>query len=59
MDDSIRKGPRLGQSDLAKQLALRGAYVDSMSPDEVNAFVNAQQAQWHPVLEAFEASIKK
>ena len=32
----------LGQSDLAKQLALRGAYVDSMSPDEVNAFVNAQ-----------------
>jgi len=35
------------------------AYVDPMSPPEVNAFVNAQQAQWRPVLETFEASIKK
>ena len=26
---------------------------------ETNAFVNAQQAQWKPVLEAFEASTKK
>jgi len=49
----------LGEPDLAKALALRGAYVDPMSPSEVNAFVNAQQAQWRPVLEAFEASIKK
>jgi tripartite-type tricarboxylate transporter receptor subunit TctC len=49
----------LGEPDLAKQLALRGAYVDPMSPPEVNTFVNAQQAQWRPVLEAFEASIKK
>jgi tripartite-type tricarboxylate transporter receptor subunit TctC len=49
----------LGEPDLAKQLVLRGAYVDPMSPPEVNAFVNAQQAQWRPVLEAFETSIKK
>jgi tripartite-type tricarboxylate transporter receptor subunit TctC len=49
----------LSEPDLAKQLALRGAYVDPMSPPEVNAFVNAQQAQWRPVLETFEASIKK
>jgi hypothetical protein len=35
------------------------AYVDPMSPPEVNAFVNAQQAQWRPVLEVFQASIKK
>jgi tripartite-type tricarboxylate transporter receptor subunit TctC len=49
----------LGEPDLAKQLALRGAYVDPMSPPEVNTFVNAQQAQWRPILEAFEASIKK
>jgi tripartite-type tricarboxylate transporter receptor subunit TctC len=48
----------LSEPDLAKQLALRGAYVDPLSPSEVNAFVNAQQAQWRPVLEAFEASIK-
>jgi tripartite-type tricarboxylate transporter receptor subunit TctC len=48
----------LDEPDLAKQLALRGAYVDPLSPSGVNDFVNAQQAQWKPVLEAFEASIK-
>jgi tripartite-type tricarboxylate transporter receptor subunit TctC len=49
----------LSDPDLAKQLASRGAYVDPLSPSEVNAFINAQQEQWRPVLEAFEASIKK
>jgi tripartite-type tricarboxylate transporter receptor subunit TctC len=49
----------LAEPDLAKQLATRGAYVDAMTPAEVNAFVNAQQAQWKPVLEAFEASVNK
>ena len=49
----------LSERDLAKQLALRGAYVDPMSPPEVNVFVNTQQAQWRPVLETFEESIKK
>jgi tripartite-type tricarboxylate transporter receptor subunit TctC len=49
----------LSEPDLATQLAQRGAYVDPMSPSEVNAFVDAQQAQWRPVLEAFEASVKK
>jgi tripartite-type tricarboxylate transporter receptor subunit TctC len=49
----------LAEPELAKQLALRGAYVDPMSPSEVNTFINAQQEQWHPVIEAFEASIKK
>jgi tripartite-type tricarboxylate transporter receptor subunit TctC len=49
----------LAQPDLAKELAGRGAYVDAMTPAEVNAFVNAQQAQWTPVLEAFEASVNK
>jgi tripartite-type tricarboxylate transporter receptor subunit TctC len=49
----------LSEPDLAKQLASRGAYVDPLSPSEVNAFINAQQEQWRPVLEAFEASIKK
>jgi tripartite-type tricarboxylate transporter receptor subunit TctC len=49
----------LSEPDLAKQLALRGAYVDPMSPSEVNVFVSTQQAQWRPVLEAFEESIKK
>jgi len=56
-NDALNKA--LGEPDLAKQLALRGAYVEPMSPSQVNAFVNAQQAQWRPVLEAFEASIKK
>lgn len=49
----------LAEPDIAKQMALRGAYVDAMTPSEVNEFINAQQAQWKPVLEAFEASIKK
>ncbi len=48
----------LGEPDIAKPLALRGAYVDPMSPSEVNAFINAQQAQWRPVLQAFVAGIK-
>jgi tripartite-type tricarboxylate transporter receptor subunit TctC len=49
----------LGEPELAKQLALRGAYVEPMSPSEVNTFINAQLEQWRPVIEAFEASIKK
>jgi tripartite-type tricarboxylate transporter receptor subunit TctC len=49
----------LAEPDLAKQLATRGAYVDAMTPDEVTAFINAQQTQWKPVLEAFEASVNK
>ena len=57
VNESLRKA--LGQSNLAKQLALRGAYVAPMSPSEVNAFINAQQEQWRPILEAFEATTKK
>ena len=49
----------LAQPDLAKQLATRGAYVSPMSPQQTNTFVNAQQVQWKPVLEAFEASVNK
>jgi tripartite-type tricarboxylate transporter receptor subunit TctC len=49
----------MAEPDLAKQLALRGAYVDAMTPPEVTEFVSAQQTQWKPVLEAFEASVNK
>ncbi len=49
----------LAEPDLAKQLSARGAYVDAMTPAQVNEYINAQQAQWKPVLQAFEASIKK
>jgi tripartite-type tricarboxylate transporter receptor subunit TctC len=49
----------LAQSNLAKELATRGAYVKPLSPAQTNAFVNAQQAQWKPVLEAFAASVSK
>jgi tripartite-type tricarboxylate transporter receptor subunit TctC len=48
----------LSESDVAKPLALRGAFVNPMSPSEVNAFINAQQEQWRPVLQAFVASVK-
>jgi tripartite-type tricarboxylate transporter receptor subunit TctC len=49
----------LAEPDLVKQLSARGAFIDPMTPAEVNAFINAQQAQWKPVLQAFEASINK
>jgi tripartite-type tricarboxylate transporter receptor subunit TctC len=49
----------LAQPDLAKQLAARGAYVNPLSPADTNAFVNAQQAQWKPVLDAFAAESSK
>jgi len=49
----------LAQPDLAEQLAKRGAYVKPLSPDETSAFVDAQQTQWKPVLEAFAASVSK
>jgi len=48
----------LGEPAIADPLAQRGAFVSPMSPSEVNAFINAQQAQWRPVLEAFTASVK-
>jgi tripartite-type tricarboxylate transporter receptor subunit TctC len=48
----------LGEPDIANPLAQRGAFVSPMSPSEVNAFINAQQAQWRPVLDAFTASVK-
>ncbi len=48
----------LAEHDLAAKLALRGAYADPKTPAEVNAYINAQQAQWRPVLEKFEASTK-
>jgi tripartite-type tricarboxylate transporter receptor subunit TctC len=57
INEGLRKV--LSEPDLAKQLALRGAYVDPMSPSEVSTFINAQQEQWRPILEAFEASLKK
>jgi tripartite-type tricarboxylate transporter receptor subunit TctC len=49
----------LAQPDLAKQLAARGAYVNPLSPADTNAFVNAQQAQWKPVLDAFATESNK
>jgi tripartite-type tricarboxylate transporter receptor subunit TctC len=40
INESLRKV--LSESALAKQLALRGAYVDPMSPSEVNTFMQPQ-----------------
>jgi tripartite-type tricarboxylate transporter receptor subunit TctC len=56
VNDGMRKA--LAEPDLEKKLAGRGAYVAPMSPPEVNDFINAQQAQWKPVIEAFEAGVK-
>jgi tripartite-type tricarboxylate transporter receptor subunit TctC len=51
-------GKVLDDQELAKQLSDRGSYVNPMTPSEVNAFINAQQAQWRPVLTAFAAQSK-
>jgi tripartite-type tricarboxylate transporter receptor subunit TctC len=48
----------LSEPDLDKQLTLRGSFVNPMSPSEVTAFINTQQAQWGPVLTAFAAAAK-
>lgn len=45
----------LGDPEIKKQLAIRGSYANPMSPAELTAFINAQQTQWRPVLEAFAA----
>ena len=57
VNDALKKV--LAEPDLAKQLAERGAYVDAMTPDETTSFINAQQTQWKPVLQAFEAGLNK
>lgn len=49
----------LAEPDLVAQLAARGAYVNALSVAGTNDFVNAQQTQWKPVLDAFAASVKK
>src|SRR5690242_4382833 len=58
---TVNQGLRkvLGEPELAKQLALRGAYVDPMTPPEVARFINSQQEQWRPILEAFDAGVQK
>jgi len=57
INESLRKV--LSEPDLAVQLATHGAYVDPMSPSEVDTFINARQDNGVPWLEAFEASMKK
>ena len=57
VNDGLKKV--LSQADLAEQLASRGSYVAPMSPSEVGTFINAQQEQWRPILEAFDATVSK
>ena len=42
INESLRKV--LSEPNLAKQLGSRGAYVDPMSPSEVNTFINTAGA---------------
>jgi tripartite-type tricarboxylate transporter receptor subunit TctC len=41
----------LEEPEVKKQLALRGGYVQPMTPSEVIAFVHAQQQLWNPLLQ--------
>lgn len=47
--DDLRKV--LDEPEMKKQLALRGGYVQPMTPAEVIAFVHAQQQLWNPLLQ--------
>ncbi|HEY7243654.1 MAG TPA: tripartite tricarboxylate transporter substrate-binding protein [Xanthobacteraceae bacterium] len=46
----------LGEPEVKKQLALRGGYVQPMTPAEVIAFVHAQQRLWNPLLRELAAA---
>ena len=48
----------LAEPDIAEPLGAARRLCQSDDPPEVNAFINAQQAQWRPVLQAFVASVK-
>jgi tripartite-type tricarboxylate transporter receptor subunit TctC len=56
VSDDLRKV--LGDPEIKKQLSIRGSYANPMSPSELTTFINAQQTQWRPVLEAFAAQTK-
>jgi tripartite-type tricarboxylate transporter receptor subunit TctC len=47
--DDLRKV--LEQPEVKQQLALRGGYVQPMTPAEVLAFVHGQQQLWNPLLQ--------
>jgi tripartite-type tricarboxylate transporter receptor subunit TctC len=41
----------LGDAELKKQFAVRGAYTRPMTPEEMTAFVDSQQKTWIPLLQ--------
>jgi tripartite-type tricarboxylate transporter receptor subunit TctC len=48
----------LDQSEVKKQVAMRGGYVRPMTPPEVIAFVRGQQQTWNPILQKLALSPK-
>jgi tripartite-type tricarboxylate transporter receptor subunit TctC len=49
VNEDVRKV--LDLADVKQQIALRGGYAQPMSPQEVIAFIRAQQQTWNPLLE--------
>jgi tripartite-type tricarboxylate transporter receptor subunit TctC len=56
LGDDLRKV--LDQSEVKKQLAMRGGYARPMTPSEVIAFVRGQQQKWNPILQKLAQSSK-
>ena len=54
--EDLRKA--LDQSEVKKQLAMRGGYTRPMAPSEVIAFVRGQQQTWNPILQKLAQSPK-
>jgi tripartite-type tricarboxylate transporter receptor subunit TctC len=49
----------LEMPDVSEQLAARGSFARPMSPDEVTAFIRAQQILWKPAIEQIAQEMKK
>jgi tripartite-type tricarboxylate transporter receptor subunit TctC len=48
----------LEMADVREQLAVRGSFARSMSPDEVTAFIRDQQISWKPAIERIAQEMK-
>jgi tripartite-type tricarboxylate transporter receptor subunit TctC len=49
----------LEMPDVSEQLAARGSFARPMSPDEVTAFIRAQQILWKPAIEQIAQGMKR
>lgn len=54
VSDALRKS--VSDPDIQKKVAVTGNYLSALTPQEVMAYVNAEQQMWKPILEKIAAS---